>query len=285
MLGANTHGRNGNISVGELIATYRRRRLEARTGTPWSQEQLALASGTNQAHISRIESNRKHPQYTTLVHICDALSLPAIHRSYLLALAGYPTAPALPAENEVTQALEKLAPLVKTCAYPAVLIDRGERVWYINELAARLWGACLGSNEQPACLASVRGKQTLQFLFDPHFLPIWKLYFRDIARVMDRQVSLFWRAYHIQPHEPHMNRILECMKRNTEFLGRWQDLEDGAVKSLFVEFDSRPVVHPEFGSLHFSVWRTTCASDERFLIAHFTPSDDATRHTVHRLIN
>jgi hypothetical protein len=34
----------------------------------------------------------------------------------------------------------------------------------------------------------------------------------------------------------------------------------------------------------FTIWRTTTAADERFLVAHFTPADDATSSVVSRIV-
>jgi len=166
------------VTVGETIAAYRRRRIRQRTGEPWSQEELALACHTNQAHISRIESNRKHPQYSTLVRLCEALDLPAPKRSYLLALAGYPVQPTLPGRAEVEEITSEIVPILQRYPYPALLMDGGERVWYVNPLLAQMWGAGLGGSDHAECMKSVRGRRTLEFVFDPRFMPIWKLWCR-----------------------------------------------------------------------------------------------------------
>src|ERR1700730_3202985 len=131
-------------TVGETIAAYRRRRIRQTTGEPWSQEELALACDTNQAHISRIESNRKHPQYSTLVRLCEALDLPVPKRSYLLALAGYPVQPTLPSIAEVEEITAEIVPILQHYPYPALLMDVGERVWYVNSLLPQMWGPGLG---------------------------------------------------------------------------------------------------------------------------------------------
>ena len=267
-------------TVGETIAAYRRRRIRQLTGEPWSQEELALASETNQAHISRIESNRKHPQYSTLVRLCEALDLPAPKRSYLLALAGYPVQPTLPLRAEVDALLCEIVPVLQSYLYPALLMDGGERVWYVNPLLAQMWGAGLGGSDHAECMKSLQGRRTLEFVFDPKFLPVWRTLVPDLGRVMDRHVSLFWRAYHLHSQEAGMNQALAALKNNPEFLQRWQDLEEGKVKMLLVEHDGLPIRHERFGDLLFMIWRTTLAADERFIVAHFPPADEATHQAI-----
>ncbi len=267
-------------TVGEAIAAYRRRRIRQTTGEPWSQEELALACDTNQGHISRIESNQKHPQYSTLVRLCDALELPPAKRSYLLALAGYPIQPTLPDMAEVEAVTVELIPALELYPYPALLMDVGERVWYVNPLVAEMWGAALGGSDHARCMKSVRGRRTLEFVFDGHYMQIWKDLSPTLDRMMDRYVSLFWRAYHLHPHEADMDQVLAALKREPEFLRRWQELEDGKHTLVFVEHAPFPIRHPSFGALQFMIWRTTVAADERFIVAHFPAGDGATHRAI-----
>ncbi|MEO7649951.1 MAG: helix-turn-helix transcriptional regulator [Bryobacteraceae bacterium] len=273
------------VTVGETIAAYRRRRIRELTGEPWSQEELALASETNQAHISRIESNRKHPQYSTLVRLCEALDLPVPKRSYLLALAGYPVHPTLPERSEVDSLLPEIVPVLQRYPYPALLMDGGERVWYVNPLLARMWGAGLGGSDHAECMKALQGKRTLEFVFDPAYQPVWRSLVPDLGRVMDRHASLFWRAYHLHPQEADMNQALAALKNIPEFLQRWQDLEEGKVKMLLVEHDWLPIHHASLGQLLFMIWRTTFAADERFIVAHFPPADEATHRAIHQALS
>ncbi len=271
-------------TVGEIIAAYRQRRVRDSTGEPWSQEELALACGTNQAHISRIESNRKHPQYTTLVRLCEALDMPAAKRCHLLALAGYRLEPPLPDKGAVDTVLSELAPVIDRYRYPALLMDVGERIWYVNALLSEMWGPCLGGNTHTKCLTSVRGKRSLQFLFDSKFMPVWMSRLQDPGPVMDRHAFLFWRAYHHHSQEAEMNLALETLKSNREFLQRWQHLEDGKMKAGLVEHDLLPLNHPVFNKIVFGIWRTTVVADERFIVAHFPPADEVTQLAIGRLL-
>ena len=77
-----------------------------------------------------------------------------------------------------------------------------------------------------------------------------------------------------------MNQALAALKNNREFLQRWQDLEEGKVKMLLVEHDGLPIRHECFGDLLFMIWRTTLAADERFIVAHFPPADEAAHRAI-----
>src|SRR5947207_7304127 len=71
---------DGHQALGDALAFYRSRCRRPNSPRPWSQEELAFASGTDQSHISRIENNQRHPEYATLERICGALALtPAEH--------------------------------------------------------------------------------------------------------------------------------------------------------------------------------------------------------------
>ena len=88
------------------------------------------------------------------------------------------------------------------------LMDVGERVWYVNPLLAPMWGEALGGRDHAECMKSVRGRRTLEFVFDPRFMPVWNGLVQNLERVMDRHVSLFWRAYHLHPQEADMDQVL-----------------------------------------------------------------------------
>jgi len=77
----------------------------------------------------------------------------------------------------------------------------------VNPLVAEMWGPCLGGATQAECVASVRGRRSLQFLFDFRAQE-WKEYLLQSAPVMDRHAALFWRAYHLHSQESEMNEAL-----------------------------------------------------------------------------
>ena len=169
-----THTAPRTETVGEIIARFRKRLRRPETGSPWSQEDLALAIETDQAHISRIESNQKHPSFSTLAHILDALKLSRTERSYLLARAGYTDHSLPPQAEEVSCVLAKMVPILESFPYPTTLIDDTERIWHFNSVGVGLWGPSFGIEDQERYLEFTRGKRFLQLVLDPRIFETWR---------------------------------------------------------------------------------------------------------------
>jgi len=53
-------------------------------------------------------------------------------------------------------------------------------------------------------------------------------------------------------------------------------MEEGKRKVTLLEHDSLALKHPRLGKLRFTIWRTTFAADERFMLSHFPPAMRAT---------
>jgi transcriptional regulator with XRE-family HTH domain len=274
-------------SLGQIIAFYRRRQHRPRRDHPLSQLDLAVASGTDQAHISRIESDRHHPEHATLVRICDALRLSPDERGHLLALAGYPTTLPLPDEQEVASALSKLAPLVDACPYPAILIDQGLRIWHLNAFVAELWGECYGATDQADCLRRVRGHRTVEMIFDldyfDHLFPRWIAYHEDAEPLLMRKLTLFRRVCNLYPYEPGVRRLVERLKKNPQFLWRWERIERGENELLFIDHVTHTMRNPRWGRIQVDCWQSRAALDERLILCHFSPADDPTARILQRL--
>src|SRR5207249_2531222 len=81
--------------------------------------------------------------------------------------------PNLPGLSEVEQLTSEIVPILHRYSYPALLMDMGERIWYVNPLLAQMWGKALGGSDHAACMRSVRGRRTLEFVFDPSLMPVW----------------------------------------------------------------------------------------------------------------
>jgi transcriptional regulator with XRE-family HTH domain len=271
----------GGATLGEIITTYRLRKIHVATGRPWSQEDLAFAIGSGQAHISRIESNHKIPQYSTLVAICDALELSATERAHVVSSAGYRVKLPLPDEKAVKATLSKLASFMDSCPYPATLCDEGERIWYVNPVAAAIWGQwTFGADDHTDCNRLIRGKRVVELIFDPEYYPVrcpvWKLHYENADWCLDRNVTLFWRGYQLHLDDLEMRRVVERLKTNPDFARRWERLECGDSNLVFIEHASYTLLHPELGCLCYHAWRTRVMADERFLVTHCIPIDDFT---------
>ena len=205
--------------MGKLIAAYRERSLLG--GKPWSQEELAFAVGTDQAHISRIESGQIHPQFHTLARICDALNLSSIEREEILDQLGFQVAPPLPDVNAALSVVRLLQPLLDSYPYPAILQDEGGRIWFWNKFCVYPWRDCYGASNEEEFVARVRGKRQLEVVFDPEKYPatyfIWATRWENIDHIIHRNVALLWRAFRVRQQDPDMNDGLNRLKQNAEF--------------------------------------------------------------------
>jgi transcriptional regulator with XRE-family HTH domain len=269
------------VSVGQLIAQYRKQRY--RNGRPWSQQQLAFAIGSSQARISQIESDRSHPQFSTLIHISDALRLGQAEREELLALAMYQLGSLLPDEETVCQAVARLSGILEIHPYPVLLLDEGERIWHWNARFVPIWGPIYGASCHQDLVRILRGRTHLEAFFDPNpsvyrdRSSVWRASIEDIDRIVRRNVLLFRRAYRVRIYDPEMNRMLRRLKLNPDFLRLWNETPASDTGIVFIEHDTQVVSRPEWGRLQFQVWRTHPARDERFVVVHFTPLDNRTR--------
>lgn len=270
-----THTRARNDTVGEAIARFRRATHHSNTRSPWSQEELAFAIGTDQAHISRIESNQKHPHYPTLARICEALRLSRGERMYLFALAGYPEGARLPNQQEVGRVLTQMVPLLESYPYPTTLMDEVERLWHFNKVAVALWGPSFGISEQEDFLALARGKRYLELVLDPRIYATWKTYWDDVDGILDRLIATFWRAHHAHAVDREVISAFENLIRRPEFRQRWEAIERGEAQVLFVEYGHYLFHHPKLGPISYNSWRTHPVLDERFVVTHCTPIDSA----------
>jgi transcriptional regulator with XRE-family HTH domain len=260
-------------SIGEVIARFRRRLRQPETGSPWSQEDLALEIGTDQAHISRIEGNQKHPNLSTLAHICDALKLSQTERTFLLARAGYRERSRPPNSDEVGRVLEKMVPILESFPYPTTLIDDAERIWHFNTVGVGLWGCCFGIEEHDRFLAFARGKRYIELVLDPRLFKTWKTFWGDVDGFLHRLIALYWRAYCAHARDAEMRSVFDRLIQNPEFSRRWETIEQGDAPVLFVEYSDYLFHHPQLGGVHYNTWRTHPAIDERFIVTHCTPTD------------
>jgi transcriptional regulator with XRE-family HTH domain len=279
-----TNDGEANITLGEVIAHFRQR-LRRPSGPHWSQEDLAFAIGADQAHMSRIESNRLHPQYSTLTRICDVLDLSSSERLWVLTLAGHQEMPPLPDRREVAHVIAELVPRLESLPYPAMLNDEGERLWYYNGIAAALLGFTLGLENHEALLARIRGKiGMLELISNSDVYERWKPCWENVDDLLIRWIALLWRVYRIRQHDPHLSRGVTLLKSNPELLGLWERVERGDADVLFLEQGTYALRHPKFGRLHFHSWRTHFAEDERFFVTHCTPMDSGTSRVFGRLL-
>src|SRR3546814_14277590 len=63
------------LLLGQHIRNHRLQQRQPYVDRPWSQEDLAVAIGSDKAHINRLECGRQRPTPNTPDRICAALEL------------------------------------------------------------------------------------------------------------------------------------------------------------------------------------------------------------------
>jgi len=266
-------------SLGFELARLRRQRTGP-TGAVLSQEELAFCSGTDQAHVSRIENGRRNPEFFTLSRICDALSLTPMERTHLLELAGFNVQAPPPAAKDALAVRNAVGPQLEGLAYPAALIDDTERHWYLNSFAVRLWGHLHGSSDPQTCNLMSTGRRGVEFAFGRDSASEredrWRVVYENADEVLDRLVRMFWRVSRVRPRDLEIKRTVDLLSVNPGFRARW---ERAQAASPIVEYLDHGVVLiklPDMSpTLRLGAWRTRVSMDDRFLVVHFKPADDS----------
>jgi len=133
-----------------------------------SQLDLALAAEVSPRHLSFVETGRAAPSRDMVLRLGETLDLPLRARNELLNAAGY-----APIFNE-TALVEPVMDGVKTALafilrqqepYPALVVDRGWRIFDRNAAALRLRNAFLDPEKFAAAGAAARN--AMKLIFDP----------------------------------------------------------------------------------------------------------------------
>lgn len=64
-------------AFGDRVRQLRKQRIRESDGQPWSQEDLAHATGLDRTYIGGIEQGRRNPSLDNIHRIAHALELPA----------------------------------------------------------------------------------------------------------------------------------------------------------------------------------------------------------------
>lgn len=208
-------------TLGQGIRSHRLRRRQAHNRRPWAQEDLAVAIGSDKAHINRIECGRQLSTYDTVVRICDALELGWEERSHLLSLAGYLLSPPSPTPQEVEAVTRRARCILDAADYPMYLADHEQRIWDVNDLFA---SAFIGYPGRDACLGETRGLMSVELLSLGHPVGAWlRQVLVDYESYARRQLALFRTAFRYRPHSAEYRVILQDLlsDRRLEALWLW----------------------------------------------------------------
>ena len=263
--------------LGQAIRSHRLRRRQIHNDEPWSQEDLAVAIGSDKSHINRIERGHQRPTLQTLVRICDALQLGWEERSILLGLAGHLLAPPSPTDQEVEAAVCQASASVQAADYPAGLVDQEVRVWDANDLLAMTFNGYRGRD---AYLAAVRGLSTIELLFLHPTGDWWRRVIVDYDAYVRRHVAQLRRRFLVRQQNHEYQVLLDKLLAQPAFKSIWEQLgrgEHSYTGAGVLDHQLLTVDHPEFGRYTVQIWHSRLASDDRFWLTHQLPADEQTR--------
>lgn len=266
------------MSVGEVVASYRQRKRQIHNGKPWTQEDLAVAVGTDKAHICRIERGQQLPTRKTLLRICRALDIPWEEESSLCANLGYLPDLRLPTQAEIDAVMRIVTPLLESLSYPAGIVDVIGRIWYYNRLACEFYSAALQIS--PNVLSRLyRGRTVLELCFDEETSCIFRplLPKEHILQLMarTRKMADAWQ------HTPEYESILSRLLRKEAFRNLWELSFQSS--SLYIERLTHVLLHPQAGPLNLEYWAARLSPDPRFFVTHHLPADTKARTIFHQL--
>lgn len=264
--------------LGQRIRFHRLQHRQSSTDRPWSQEDLAVAIGSDKAHVNRLECGRQCPAPETLQRICDALELPWPARRRLLGLAGLLEGPPAPGPDEAARLAALFDRVLRPLAYPAWAADQDGRICDANEAFARFF---LDYPDRVACLREVRGCFLLELMAERHVAaPRLREALEDFDALALRQLLLLRRALQRGPAAVTQRALLDVVLADRRLCALWlrqsADLDPEAAPD-FLDHQRIAIRRSPLGPYVVQAWRSVLAADERFAVMHLVPADDETR--------
>lgn len=256
-----------------MIQDYRHRMIQINNGKPWTQEDLAVAIGSDKAHVNRLEKGKQVPTEQTLDKICNALKLSWEERRWLITKAGYYTLPPAPEDDEINELIRSFDSYILKVPNPATLQDQESIIWNVNDLEAFTF---YGYESREDFLDDCKGLRIIELLMTPAFSNWFEKIIVNYDQFLRRQLMRFMMLYiRFQNNEEYMNiqqRIMEI----DEMRRIWEDIKSnqGNKKDLmFLNHQILKVQHPDIGRYEVQVWHSEIAVDERFQITQHIPND------------
>lgn len=261
--------------LGEAIKSLRLSQRQI-NGRPWSQEDLAVAIGSDKSHINRLEKGKQIPNAETLERICNALGVGWNTRKRLFALAGHLPSFPTPKDDEIQGMVDMVEPQLAQQKYPASLLDNELRIWTINDICAYSYYGYPNSNK---FLNECQGLRLIELLMTPSFREWFERIIVNFNAFFRRQVTLFREEY--LKHQKHIEyqNILKQFLKWQDFREVWQDLQEHRMQQnqvTFIDHQFLEVVHPDLGRYSVQVWHCQVANDNRFKITSHIPNDTTT---------
>lgn len=270
---SNTLNDEQKRELGVMIQDYRHRMVQINNGKPWTQEDLAVAIGSDKAHVNRLEKGKQLPTEQTLEKICTALELSWEEKRWLITKAGYYAMPPAPEEEEINHAIGLIDSHIVKYPHPAILLDQEAMIWDINDLEAYTF---YGYENRDEFLGDCRGLRIIELLMTPLFSNWFEKIIENYDQYLRRQIMRFMMLYmRFQNNEEYQNikkRIMEI----DEMRRVWQDITEHSIGDndlLFVDHQILKVNHPDIGHYEVQVWHSEMAFDERFSLIQHIPND------------
>jgi transcriptional regulator with XRE-family HTH domain len=273
------------LRTGWLIRYLRRTRRQPHNGRPWTQEDLAVAVGTDASHVSRIEREEVLPSRATLARISDALGVTAAQRDLLLQLSGYAPEADPPTDAEIRAAIESADALVRDYAYPVTLITAQLRLVYVNPAYLRLYRLTRERFD-----AEMRWRTIPEIYLAMKTSDLLHGFLREDLRfeveATRRWLELLRVVWEVSPGHELAGTVLPLLQIET-FRAWWQqaglDLVAGRISLAAAEHFPWSYSHPELGHLTFHRWFTALPSDRRLSLRHDVPADRRTNDALRAL--
>jgi tripartite-type tricarboxylate transporter receptor subunit TctC/transcriptional regulator with XRE-family HTH domain len=269
---------SGLTLLGQRIRFHRLQQRQPHSERPWSQEDLAVAIGSDKAHVNRLECGRQCPAPETLQRICDALDLPWAARRRLLGLAGMLEGPPAPGPDEEARLAALFDRVLRPLAYPAWAGDQDGRICDVNDAFARF---LLDYPDRASCLAEVRGRFLLELMAENHRAGRHlRAVIEDFDALALRHLLVLRRALQRQAPPAGTRALLDVVLADRRLCALWlrhsADLDPGAAPD-FLDHQRIGVTASPLGAYAVQAWRAVLAADERFSMVHLVPIDDETR--------
>ncbi|MGV3652513.1 MAG: tripartite tricarboxylate transporter substrate-binding protein [Devosia sp.] len=267
------------LLLGQHIRNFRLQLRQEYLNRPWSQEDLAVAIGTDKGHINRIECGRQLPTLDTLTRICDALDLNWPGRRRLIGLAGFLQDLPGPRQDDLQAIESTVLKVLGQTGHPACLIDQEDRIWDANTEFAVVF---LGYESRDAALEDIAGKFLLELMCESHAAHAYlRRSVSNFDQMAMRLIALLRIRLQKSPASSQWQALLNDVLADARLCSLWLKASAQLSRNDLPEFLDHQVIEvgrSPIGPYSADLWHASLWADERFRVLHIVPhSDDAKR--------
>ena len=276
--------KNMNNEFGDMIKKLRRMKKQINNNQPWTQDDLAVAIGSDKAHICRLEKGKQLPNLQTIERLINALELDWNQQKKLMALSGQLLNIPTPDYDEIQNTISKVRPILLQERYPYTLRDNELKIWDLNDLQAVTF---YGYPSAEKFLYEWEGLPFIEVVMSPFFYNWFSRILVNFSDFFDRQVMRFAEVfYKYQKMDEYKNMLTRFLKFDA-FRISWQNVwENNKFKDNIVYIDHQilDIDHPEIGRHSIQIWQGHFAFDNRIGVSVHIPNDDHTREMFECLL-